>query len=512
MRLVSDQNNKKHPTDNQNDFRWKVLLVDDDPDIIAVTKLSLSSFQYEGYKLDIMAANNTSQARYLVEQNPDLAVMIVDVVMETDTAGLDLIEYIRNELNNRMSRIIVSTGQPGLAPERFIIDNYDIDNYLPKTNLTSQNLYSQLRLALKGYQDLNRLETYSSGLKQVLYQIPKLYRVGRQSESKFFNSLLDQLKILCEMKSQSSILSLSLLLASINDKRAKIECAKGDFSYFQIDKDDPLNLFKAHETMRLGDQKTFESKVRRYFMPLMIEEEVVALVYIESEPSLSKNELTIMEIFLSQCASILENIRLYKQRDDDHQKAINTMADIAEFKDKDTAEHINRISYYTEIIALEMGLSKTTARAWGQASRLHDVGKMGIPDNILQKPDKLSDKEFDIMRTHTVIGASILGKISRMEVARDIALNHHEHWDGSGYPKGKLGEESPLPSRIVALADVFDALINKRCYKDPWQVEEAVEYLKLNKGKHFDPNVTDAFLRLYKRGAITQLLEGNEPY
>ena len=234
MRLVSDQNNKEQPTDKQNGFRWKVLLVDDDPDILAVTRLSLSSFQYEGYKLDIMAANNVSQARYLVEQNPDLAVMIIDVVMETDTAGLDLVEYIRNELNNRMSRIIVSTGQPGLAPERFIIDNYDIDNYLPKTNLTSQNLYSQLRLALKGYHDVYRLETYSKGLKRVLYQTPKLYRVGRQSESKFFNSLLDQLKILCEMKSQSSILSLSLLLASINDKRAKIECAKGDFSYFQI--------------------------------------------------------------------------------------------------------------------------------------------------------------------------------------------------------------------------------------------------------------------------------------
>jgi response regulator RpfG family c-di-GMP phosphodiesterase len=212
-------------------------------------------------------------------------------------------------------------------------------------------------------------------------------------------------------------LSLSLLLASINDKRAKIECAEGNFSYFQIHKDDPLNLFKAHETMRLGDQKTSESKVHKNFIPLMIEEEVVALVYIESEPGLSKSELAVMEIFLSQCASILENVRLYKQRDNDHQKAINTMADIAEFKDKDTAEHINRISYYTEIIALEMGLSKTTARAWGQASRLHDVGKMGIPDNILQKPDKLSDKEFDIMRTHTVIGASILGKISRMEVA-----------------------------------------------------------------------------------------------
>ena len=509
MRLVSDQNNKEQPTDNQNGFRWKVLLVDDDPDILAVTRLSLSSFQYEGFNLDIMSAHNASKARYLVEQNPDLAVMIIDVVMENDTAGLDLVEYIRNELNNRMSRIIISTGQPGLAPERYIIDNYDIDNYLPKTNLTSQNLYSQLRLALKGYHDVYRLETYSKGLKRVLYQTPKLYRVGRQSESKFFHSLLKQLKIFCEMNSHSRFLSLGLLIASIDDKRVKIQCAEGDFAYFQIDKDDPLDLFKAHEIMRLGDQKTTEHKAHKNFLPMVIKEDVVALVYLESEPGLSKSDLAIMEVFLSQGASVLENIRLYKQLDDDYQKAINTMADIAEFKDRDTAEHINRMSHYTEIIALEMGLSERTAHAWGQASRLHDVGKMGIPDNILQKPGKLSDKEFDIMRTHTVIGASILGKISRMEVARDIALNHHEHWDGSGYPKGKLGEESPLPSRIVALVDVFDALINKRCYKDPWPVEEAVEYLKLNKGKHFDPTVTEAFMRLYKQGAITQIIEGN---
>ena len=509
MRLVSNQNNKEQPTDNQNGFRWKVLLVDDDPDILSVTRLSLSNFQYEGFNLDIMSAHNASKARYLIEEHPDMAVMIIDVVMETDTTGLDLVEYIRNELDNRLTRIIISTGQPGLAPERYVIDNYDIDNYLPKTNLTSQNLYSQLRLALKGYHDVYRLETYSKGLKRVLYQTPKLYRVGRQSESKFFHSLLKQLKIFCEMNSHSRFLSLGLLIASIDDKRVKIQCAEGDFAYFQIDKDDPLDLFKAHEIMRLGDQKTTEHKAHKNFLPMVIKEDVVALVYLESEPGLSKSDLAIMEVFLSQGASVLENIRLYKQLDDDYQKAINTMANIAEFKDRDTAKHINRMSHYTEIIALEMGLSERTAHAWGQASRLHDVGKMGIPDNILQKPGKLSDKEFDIMRTHTVIGASILGKISRMEVARDIALNHHEHWDGSGYPKGKLGEESPLPSRIVALVDVFDALINKRCYKDPWPVEEAVEYLKLNKGKHFDPTVTEAFMRLYKQGAITQIIEGN---
>ena len=507
MRLASHKNIKKQSTDNGSDYRWKVLLVDDDPDIIAVTHLSLRGFQYKGFKLEVMSASNASQARYLAEQHSNIAVMIIDVVMETDTAGLDLVEYIRNGLNNKLSRIIISTGQPGLAPERYVIDNYDIDNYLPKTNLTSQNLYAQLRLALKGYHDIYQLERYSNGLKRVLLQTPKLYHAGRQTESKFFKLLLKQLKVFCEIDRHSGFLSLGILIASITDKIAKIECAEGKFSYFQIDSSNPLGLFKTFEASRLEKNQSTKHNVSKNFIPLIIEDNVVALVYLESEPGLSKNDLAIMEVFVSQSASMLESFRLYKQLDDDYQQIINTMADIAEFKDRDTAAHINRMARFTEIIALEMGLSESTARAWGQASRLHDVGKMGIPDNILQKPGKLSDQEFDIMRTHTVIGASILGKIDRMGVARDIALNHHEHWDGSGYPKGKLGENIPLSSRIVGLVDVFDALINERCYKNPWSVEEAVDYLKLKKGKQFDPTVTEAFMRLYERGAITQIIE-----
>jgi len=508
LRLVPQKSIEKDPIENSTYSRWKVLLVDDDPDIIAVTQLSLRSFEYKSLKLDIIIANSSSQARYLIEQHTDIAVMIIDIVMETDTSGLDLIEYIRNELNNKVSRIIVSTGQPGLAPERYVIDNYDIDNYLPKTNLTSQNLYVQLRLALKGYHDIYLLERYSKGLQRVLVQTPKLYHAGRQSESKFFKSLLSQLKVLCRINGHSGVLSLGLLIASITDNVGKIECAEGDFSYFRIDKDDPLNLFKAHEALRLGKHQSTKHTGHKNFIPLMIDDNVVALVYLESEPDLSEHDLAIMEVFVTQCASMLESFRLHNQHEDDYQQLINTMADIAEFKDRDTAAHINRMARYTEIIALEMGLSESTARAWGQASRLHDVGKMGIPDNILQKPGKLSDQEFDIMRTHTVIGASILGKIDRMGVAKDIALSHHEHWDGSGYPEGKLGDDIPLPSRIVGLVDVFDALINERCYKNPWPVEEAVDYLKLKKGTQFDPTVTEAFMRLYERGAITQIIGG----
>ena len=209
---------------------------------------------------------------------------------------------------------------------------------------------------------------------------------------------------------------------------------------------------------------------------------------------------------MKQCSSILENTRLYNNLDKAYQKSINTLAEIAEFKDKDTAEHINRIAGYTENIAIEMGQPAELALQWGQAARLHDVGKMGIPDKILLKPGKLTDDEFSIMRQHTVIGAAILGNMHAMELAQDIALSHHEHWDGSGYPEGRIADQTSLPARIVGISDVFDALINIRCYKSAWTIDEAITYIKDKSGTQFDPKITEAFLKLYDQGVIENLI------
>ena len=171
---------------------WKVLLIDDDPDIIQVTRLSLRHFDFCGLGLNILEANSAAQATEILHEHDDIAVLIVDVVMETDNAGLHLVEYIRDTMHNQISRIIISTGQPGLAPERYVIDNYDIDNYLTKTELTSQNLYAKLRLAIKGYRDLNELQKNRNGLRRVLSEVPKIYGLARQSESLFFEAVLNQ--------------------------------------------------------------------------------------------------------------------------------------------------------------------------------------------------------------------------------------------------------------------------------------------------------------------------------
>jgi putative two-component system response regulator len=168
----------------------------------------------------------------------------------------------------------------------------------------------------------------------------------------------------------------------------------------------------------------------------------------------------------------------------------------AEYKDNETGLHVIRMSHYSHIIARAAGFDEARAEDLLHAAPMHDIGKIGIPDCILQKPGKLTSEEWAIMREHPVIGARIIGvhTIGLLHMAHDIALTHHERWDGSGYPRGLQGEDIPVVGRIVAVADVFDALTTQRPYKKAWPLNEAIAYIREQRGKHFDPRLVDVFL------------------
>ncbi|MGE4192854.1 MAG: HD-GYP domain-containing protein [Pseudodesulfovibrio sp.] len=178
------------------------------------------------------------------------------------------------------------------------------------------------------------------------------------------------------------------------------------------------------------------------------------------------------------------------------QEIIRRLGVAAEYKDNETGMHIIRMSAYCRILALAAGMDESAADILHSAAPMHDVGKIGIPDHILNKPGRLDPDEWEIMKTHTTIGAQIIGRHDHelLVLARSIALTHHEKWDGSGYPAGLSGENIPLEGRIVALADVFDALTSKRPYKDPWPEDRAVAYIKEQRGGHFDPALADLFV------------------
>ncbi len=179
-------------------------------------------------------------------------------------------------------------------------------------------------------------------------------------------------------------------------------------------------------------------------------------------------------------------------------KIIHRLSRAAEYRDNETGMHILRMSRYSMLLARGIGMSEKDCEVILHASPLHDIGKIGIPDSILLKQGRLSAGEWEIMKGHTLIGVKILDgdDCEFLEAARTIALGHHEKWDGSGYPHGRKGEAIPLMARIVAVADVFDALTSQRPYKEAWSMAHAFDYIRSEKGGHFDPLLAECFLDL----------------
>ncbi|MFZ4550259.1 MAG: HD domain-containing phosphohydrolase [Aquabacterium sp.] len=178
------------------------------------------------------------------------------------------------------------------------------------------------------------------------------------------------------------------------------------------------------------------------------------------------------------------------------QQLIRRLGRAAEYKDNATGNHVVRMAHVTRLVAQEAGLGPEAVQLLFQTAPMHDVGKIGIPDSILLKPGPLTPDEMKVVRQHPQIGAEIIGKHDNelLSMARTIALTHHERWDGQGYPQGLQGEQIPLPGRIVAIADVFDALVSRRPYKEPFPAEQAIAMMVEERGKAFDPALIDAFL------------------
>jgi putative two-component system response regulator len=187
---------------------------------------------------------------------------------------------------------------------------------------------------------------------------------------------------------------------------------------------------------------------------------------------------------------------VYKELQESYLDTINRLVLAAEFKDENTGGHMLRIGRYCALIAKKLGLNSRTVENIRLAAPMHDIGKIGIPDTILLKKGKLSNEEFDVIKTHTIIGAKILSdsKSDVLRMAQQIAITHHEKWNGKGYPFCLGREEIPLVGRIVALVDFFDALTSERPYRYPFPKNKVIDMIRKERGQHFDPKIVDIFL------------------
>ena len=196
-----------------------------------------------------------------------------------------------------------------------------------------------------------------------------------------------------------------------------------------------------------------------------------------------------------------------------HLESIFVLSRVTELNDEYTGNHIRRVSRYCEEIARRLGCSAEFLEQIIYSSPMHDIGKISVPSEILGKPGKLTREEFEVVKQHTVNGAQILGGISFLGMACEIALTHHERYNGTGYPNGLRGDQIPLSGRIVAIADVFDALISRRPYKEPYTLEQSFEIMSQEAGEHFDPAILGAFfdVRSNIRAIATELGDSDEP-
>ena len=204
-------------------------------------------------------------------------------------------------------------------------------------------------------------------------------------------------------------------------------------------------------------------------------------------------------------ADITEIRRLTRKLKEANLEAIYMLSMACEAKDESTGNHVNRVQRYSYAIARRLGIPEVEAEEIGYSSIMHDLGKLHVPDAILVKPAPLDEAEWRLMKRHPRDGVKILRNGPFYAVAREIAEGHHEHWDGSGYPKGLKGEAIPLPARITAVADVFDALSSRRPYKEPWPEPDVLDELRRLRGVSLDPRVVDAFLGLCSENVIQNI-------
>lgn len=472
---------------------WVVLIVDDEKQIHQVTKMVLQDFEFDGRKLEFHSAYSALEAKQLLKKQPNASLILLDVVMEQDDAGLQIVKYIREELNNQAIRIILRTGQPGQAPERTVIMDYDINDYKEKTELTTQKLFTTVVTALRSYRDIKTIEKSRSGLEEIIKSSASLFEL--QSMKKFASGVLTQMTSIVNLHKNALHCSFAVT-KGVED--IYILAASGDYAFKQDERARdvvPTDVLEEIEHAFQSKKSSFASdRFVIYFQSKMGMENVI---YMNGFKALSEWEHYLVDIYCANVSVAFENIYLNEELESTQQEIIYTMGEITETRSKETGHHVKRVAEYSRLLAIKYGLSEQEAEVIRLASPMHDVGKVGIPDAILNKPGSLTSEEFDIMKNHSNLGYEMLKHSNKqvLNAAAIIAQQHHERYDGTGYPQGLRGDEIHLYGRITALADVFDALCSDRVYKKAWELDRVMDLLETERGRHFDPVIVDLFIK-----------------
>ena len=468
-------------------------MADDDEDIHTITSLVLSKIVFEQRSIQLFKAFSAQEAYDILSREPDIALVLLDVVMEHDQAGLELVSRIRRELKNHLVRIVLRTGEAGQAPMREVIITYDINDYKEKTELTAEKLFVCSISALRSYRDLRELDVSRKSCRAMINASPMLALAPNLE--KFASEAFAQLKNMfpqdaLDMEALWACGNTSLCQYHVVAAIGPVERYKGLRSSAEFS---PMINRLFRRVQKEGGVFS-EGKVMVAFFPGA--DNLHQFIYFRSERELSILEKELAWTFLTHVGVFSKNLDYRNELKGLQDEILHILCETMEHRSRETGYHVMRIAAYADLLARELGLDSFERELLSKAAPLHDVGKIGIPDLILSKPAPYTDEEYTLMKAHCEIGRDILsaGEHPVFKAARVVAYEHHERWDGSGYPRGLARQDIHIFGRIVALADVFDALSMKRCYKEAWPMDNIIQYLKGQKNLHFDGELVDIFL------------------
>lgn len=489
---------------------WKVLVVDDDESVLQITALVLADLTFRGRPVELVERRTGEAALQTLRADPEIALVLLDVVMESTDAGLRTVKAIREELQNSAVRIVLRTGQPGSAPERDVVMLYEIDGYELKTGLTSQSLLTVVVSALRAYDLIRTMERSRQGLELIVNATAELSQ--RRSLRTFASGVLTQLQAMIGQCCDGLFCAHAHRSASGASQGWEVLAGSGRYAEWtgqHLDEADPTGSFG--RLLSVQPESSFSPADRGSVITLHTPMRKGAVIWIDSVLELEPVHRQLVEVFCAKISVAFANVHLLEQLRKSQQATVVALADLAEFRDNDTGEHVLRVARMTDLITRDLwrrgvfpnDLDELLVEQIGLASMLHDVGKVSIPDAVLLKPMGLNATERAQMETHAAVGARILNRADEMvgdqtyiTVATEIAAAHHEHYDGKGYPRGLRGGEIPLSARITAVADVFDALSHDRPYKKAWALHDARDYIVARSGSQFDPEVVTSFVRV----------------
>ncbi|MGQ3047011.1 MAG: DUF3369 domain-containing protein [Niveispirillum sp.] len=486
---------------------WLILIVDDDPEVHAMTRLVMKKFAYRSRPVQFLSAYSAEEALGILRNDPGIAMVLLDVVMETDDAGLRLVPRIRDELGNSQVRIILRTGQPGQAPEDDVIHGYDINDYKAKTELTAQKLGTATVAALRSYEHITELMRSRQGMERIIDASSNLFTL--RAIDRFAEAVLRELARVLDVVPDG------LVCVPRGNARAdaQILAAQGrhaDSVGLPLGHSvDPALAAKVMDVLR-ARQHHFDDSDAILWLRTADGRDAAACLHVGR--SLDGLERKLAEVMGAKIAIGFDNLHLYDQVKRSHKAAVIALAGLAEYKDPDGGgDHGLRLSRLVTEIAFALRQQDGWDRIIDDefleqitmAAMLYDIGMVGVPDSVIRKENMLDADERHQMEMHCERGAAILEKASRLVEGSNylsfgaaIARAHHERWDGSGYPHGLSGADIPPAARIIAVADVYDALTHRRSWRDAVPLADALKSIEEGAGTLFDPTVVAAFFQV----------------